>query len=159
MPLWDISAYSRGCKNRSPNHEKSLGMSRLGKIARRTFLIGSAAVVGGVAFGVYKYRSEGENPLLDDLGANEAAITPYVKIDANGITLITPRADKGQGAYSIQAALIAEELDVDLDQINVDPGPPAQPITTRPSPAKLCHLNPLMTGSWPKACAQLRMRL
>jgi isoquinoline 1-oxidoreductase beta subunit len=100
-------------------------MSRLGKIARRTFLIGSAAVVGGVAFGVYKYRSEGENPLLDDLGANEAAITPYVKIDANGITLITPRADKGQGAYSIQAALIAEELDVDLDQINVDPGPPS----------------------------------
>ena len=99
-------------------------MSRLGKIARRTFLIGSAAVVGGVAFGVYKYRSEGENPLLDDLGPDEAAITPYVKIDENGITLITPRADKGQGAYSIQAALIAEELDVDLDQINIDPGPP-----------------------------------
>ena len=100
-------------------------MSRLGEIARRTFLIGSAAVVGGVAFGVYKYRSEGENPLLEDLGTDEAAITPYVKIDANGITLITPRADKGQGAYSIQAALIAEELDVDLDQINVDPGPPS----------------------------------
>ncbi|MDB2475991.1 molybdopterin-dependent oxidoreductase [Paracoccaceae bacterium] len=100
-------------------------MSRFGKIARRTFLIGSAAVVGGVAFGAYKYRSEGENPLLEDLGTNEAAITPYVKIDANGITLITPRADKGQGAYSIQAALIAEELDVDLDQINVDPGPPS----------------------------------
>ena len=39
-------------------------MSRLGKIARRTFLIGSAAVVGGVAFGAHKYRSEGENPLL-----------------------------------------------------------------------------------------------
>jgi len=88
-------------------------------------LIGSAAIVGGVAFGIYKYRSDGENPLLDDLGTDEAAITPYVKIDTNGITLITPRADKGQGAYSIQAALIAEELDVDLDQINVDPGPPS----------------------------------
>ena len=38
-------------------------MSRLGKIARRTFLIGSAAIVGGVAFGIYKYRSNGENPV------------------------------------------------------------------------------------------------
>lgn len=28
--------------------------------------------------------------------------------DASGITLITPRADKGQGAYSIQAALIVQ---------------------------------------------------
>lgn len=30
-------------------------MSRLGTIARRGFLIGSAAVAGGVVFGVYKY--------------------------------------------------------------------------------------------------------
>jgi isoquinoline 1-oxidoreductase beta subunit len=31
-------------------------MSRIGKIARRTFLIGSAAIAGGVAFGVYMVR-------------------------------------------------------------------------------------------------------
>ena len=99
-------------------------MSRIGKIARRTFLIGSAAVVGGVAFGYYMYKRDPKNPLLDDLGANQAALTPYVKIDATGITLITPRADKGQGAYSVQAALLAEELDVRLDQIRVDPGVP-----------------------------------
>jgi isoquinoline 1-oxidoreductase beta subunit len=55
----------------------------------------------------------------------EAALTPYVRIDAEGVTLITPRADKGQGAYSVQAALIAEELDIELDQIRVDPGPPS----------------------------------
>ena len=30
-------------------------MSRLGKIARRSFLVGSVAVVGGVAFGYYMY--------------------------------------------------------------------------------------------------------
>ena len=99
-------------------------MSRLGKIARRTFLIGSAAIAGGVAFGYYMYKRPPHNPLLDDLAEGEAALTPYVKIDANGITLITPRADMGQGAYSVQAALLAEELDVDLDQVRVDPGPP-----------------------------------
>ncbi|MEM8690729.1 MAG: molybdopterin cofactor-binding domain-containing protein [Pseudomonadota bacterium] len=100
-------------------------MSKLGKIARRSFLVGSVAIAGGVAFGYYSYRKPAKNPLLDDLIQGEAALTPYVKIDANGITLITPRADSGQGAYSVQAALIAEELDVALDQVNVDPGPPS----------------------------------
>ncbi|NDW60458.1 hypothetical protein G0P98_28945, partial [Yangia sp. PrR004] len=66
------------------------------------------------------------NPLLDDLKDGEAAITPFVKIDANGITLITPRADKGQGAYSIQAYLIAEELDIDPATATITPGMPGQ---------------------------------
>ena len=94
-------------------------------IARRTFLIGSAAIVGGVAFGVYKYRTPHANPLLDDLPEGAAALTHYVLITGQDITLITPRADKGQGATSVQAALIAEELDVELDQIKTDPGPPS----------------------------------
>ncbi|MBW3245107.1 molybdopterin-dependent oxidoreductase [Epibacterium sp. DP7N7-1] len=101
-------------------------MSRAGKIARRTFLIGSAAIVGGVAFGVYMAKKPIPNPLLDDLKDGEAAITPFVKIDANGITLITPRADKGQGAYSIQAYLIAEELDIDPATATITPGMPGQ---------------------------------
>lgn len=100
-------------------------MSKLGKIARRTFLIGSAAIVGGVAFGYYAYKKPAVNPLLDGLADGEAALTPYVKIDASGITLITPRADSGQGAYSVQAIMIAEELDVELDQFKVDPGVPS----------------------------------
>ncbi len=100
-------------------------MGKLRTIARRTFLIGSAAIAGGVVFGVYAYQKPGKNPLLETLADGEATITPYIKITADGITLITPRADKGQGAYSLQAALIAEELDVDLDQVSVDPGPPS----------------------------------
>lgn len=100
-------------------------MGAVTKIARRTFLVGSVAVMGGIAFGFYAYKKPGENPLLADLAEGEAAITPYVLINADGITLITPRADKGQGSYSVQAALIAEELDVELNQIKADPGPPA----------------------------------
>ena len=99
-------------------------MGKIKKIARCTFLIGSVAIAGGVAFGVYKYKMPYANPLLDNLAEGEAALTPYVKIDASGITLITPRADSGQGAYSVQAILIAEELDVELDQVKVDPGMP-----------------------------------
>lgn len=99
-------------------------MPRIGKIARRTFLIGSAAIAGGVAFGTYTVRRDIPNPLLDDLANGEAAITPFVKIDASGITLITPRGDKGQGAYSIQAYMIAEELDIDPHSATITPGMP-----------------------------------
>lgn len=100
-------------------------MGRLKTIARRTFLIGSASIIGGVAFGYARYKRPVANPLLDGLEAGEAALTPYVLITADGITLITPHAEMGQGTYSMQAALLAEELDVRLDQIKADPGPPS----------------------------------
>jgi isoquinoline 1-oxidoreductase beta subunit len=98
-------------------------MGRAGRVARRTVLLGSAALAGGVAFGVWTFRREGENPLLAGLGPGEAALTPYVLIDATGVTLVTPRADVGQGATSIQAHLLAEELDVDPHAVRTDPGP------------------------------------
>ena len=100
-------------------------MSRVRTITRRAFLVGSAAVAGGVAFGVYTVRKPHANPLAKGLGAGQAALTPYVRIDGDGVTLITPRADMGQGAYHVQAALLAEELDVALEDIRVDPGPPS----------------------------------
>ena len=99
-------------------------MSRMATLARRAFLVGSAAVAGGVAFGYYSYRRAPANPLLSRLGPGETALTPYVLIDQSGVTIITPRADLGQGAYSLQAALVAEELDVAWADIKVDPGPP-----------------------------------
>ena len=58
-------------------------MGKIKTIARRTFLIGSAAIVGGVAFGVYKYKTPYPNPLLKNLADGEAGLTPYVRIDAS----------------------------------------------------------------------------
>ncbi|MFN3207958.1 MAG: molybdopterin cofactor-binding domain-containing protein [Roseovarius sp.] len=98
-------------------------MGRVGKIARRTFLVGAVAAAGGVAFGIWRYQTPYRNPLLAGLNQGEAALTPYVLIRPDGITLITPRADKGQGAYQVQAVLLAEELDV-TTEVSVDPGPP-----------------------------------
>ena len=98
-------------------------MGKLGTIARRTFLIGSAAVAGGVAFGVYKVRQAAPNPLLGDLPQGATALTPYVRIDGQGVTLIAPRAEMGQGIHTTLAALVAEELDVAWDGIRVEHGP------------------------------------
>jgi isoquinoline 1-oxidoreductase subunit beta len=100
-------------------------MSGVRKIARRTFLVGSAAVAGGVAFGVSN-RGAAANPLCPDLGTGEVPWTPYIRLDQTGVTIITPRADVGQGAYSVLAALVAEELDVKWEDVKVDPGLPSE---------------------------------
>jgi isoquinoline 1-oxidoreductase beta subunit len=100
-------------------------MSRIGKIARRTFLIGSAAIAGGVAFGVYMVRRPVANPLEDGLAEGAATFNPWVLIDSDRVTLITPHADKGQGVVSSQAALIAEELDIEFGQFDISFGPPS----------------------------------
>ncbi len=98
-------------------------MARIGKIVRRTFLIGSAAIIGGVAFGVYYVNRPAPNPLKPREG--EAALNPFVLIDQNGVTLFAPRAEMGQGVKTTWAALLAEELDVELDQVTVLHGPAA----------------------------------
>lgn len=101
-------------------------MGRVRTIARRSFLIGSATILGGVAFGAYFVTRPTPNPLLEDLAEGEAALTPFVKITPDGITLIVPRADVGQGIASTQAMLIAEELDIDPSSATLDPGQPHQ---------------------------------
>lgn len=98
-------------------------MSRAGRIARRTFLIGSAAIAGGVAFGAWRYTRPLPDPFSAGLPQGTAALTPYVLIDAQGVTLIAPRADKGQGTRWLQAALIAEELDIDPARVRIESGP------------------------------------
>jgi isoquinoline 1-oxidoreductase beta subunit len=99
-------------------------MASIGKIARRTFLIGSAAIVGGVAFGAYYVSRPAPNPLKPTDG--EAVLNPFVLIDQQGVTLFAPRAEMGQGVHTTWPALIAEELDVELDQVRVLHGPAAK---------------------------------
>lgn len=99
-------------------------MSKIGKIARRTFLIGAAAVAGGVAVGYYYYQRDPKNPLEDRLAEGEATFNPYIKIAGdNSITIYTGRSEMGQGVSTTLAAMVAEELDVSLSQITVEPGP------------------------------------
>ena len=68
-------------------------MGRVKTIARRTFLIGSVAVACGVAFGTYMVKRDPGNPLVDDQQAGEAVFNPWVKIDGEKITLITPACE------------------------------------------------------------------
>ncbi|WP_411839279.1 molybdopterin cofactor-binding domain-containing protein [Paracoccus sp. ME4] len=118
-------------------------MARIGRIARRGFLIGSVAVAGGVAFGAWRYA----RPLPDPFaGSGERALNPYVLIDAEGVTLVAPRADKGQGARWLQAALIAEELDIDPATARIVPGPVSPTYYNRALIADFLPFAPTDTG-------------
>ncbi len=99
-------------------------MARIAKIARRGFLIGSAAILGGVAFGTYKYHQPAPNPLSPKAG--QTALNPFVMIDQSGVTLVAPRAEMGQGVRTSWVALIAEELDLAPESVKVIHGPAAK---------------------------------
>jgi len=98
-------------------------VSLLPGITRRRFLIGSAAVAGGVAFGIHARLDDADLP--DVLGAapNDIVLNPWVVISDSGITVITPRAEMGQGIHTTLAALVAEELDVPMSQVRAEHGP------------------------------------
>lgn len=98
-------------------------MGKLKTFTRRSFLIGSTAIVGGIAFGYYQYKQPQENPLIKKAKLNQSIITPYIKIDQQGVTIITPRAEMGQGVHTTLAALVAEELDLNWKNIKVEHGP------------------------------------
>ncbi|MEL6521841.1 MAG: molybdopterin cofactor-binding domain-containing protein, partial [Pseudomonadota bacterium] len=102
----------------------------LGKILRRGFLVGSAAIAGGVAFGTYRYVQPFDNPLKP--GPGEVTLNPYVLIRTDGISIVTPRAEMGQGIHTTLAAMVAEELDVAWDQITAIHGPTAEAYLNAP---------------------------
>ena len=79
---------------------------------------------------IYCFRQSGPNPLESKLAAGEVSLNPYIKIAGNGqITIITPRAEMGQGAQTGLAQLVAEELDVPLDAVAWNTGRRPRPIS------------------------------
>ncbi len=52
-------------------------------------------------------------------------LNPYLIIDPDGVSIVTPRAEMGQGVYTTLAALVAEELDLPWDAVRTLHGPAA----------------------------------
>jgi len=54
----------------------------------------------------------------------EAEVNPYIFIDSKGkITLFNHRPEMGQGTYEAIPMIIAEELEVNIDDVNITPSP------------------------------------
>jgi CO/xanthine dehydrogenase Mo-binding subunit len=99
---------------------------------RRALLQASGLAVGFLWLGVPRmaqalvtpHRQPGDAAaaLLD--GAPPFAPNAFIRIDANGaIRLVMPMVEMGQAIYTGSCMLLAEELDVDLDQIEVEHAP------------------------------------
>jgi isoquinoline 1-oxidoreductase beta subunit len=87
------------------------------RASRRGFLIGAAAVAGGVAIG-FRPAPAQETPVADAPPQNP--LTAYVIITADDrVTVISSQFEMGQGAYNGLATLVAEELGCRWDQIDV----------------------------------------
>jgi len=110
------------------------------KLSRRLLLTGGGLLFGFAVLGRSKAWAAAE-PEMKALGAYDGSgsdfpgFAPggYVRIGRDGrIVLIMPSTEMGQGIYTAEAMLIAEELEVGLDQIEVAAAPPqavyAQPL-------------------------------
>jgi isoquinoline 1-oxidoreductase beta subunit len=96
---------------------------------RRTFLIGSAAAVGGVAGG----RARGARAWSSAFEAQAAALVAgdgesllggWIKIGSDDwVTVYIPHVDMGQGIHTALAMMAAEELDADWSRVRTERAP------------------------------------
>jgi isoquinoline 1-oxidoreductase beta subunit len=75
---------------------------------------------------VSPHRQPGDAAAAAADGAPAFAPNAFVRIDADGtIRLVMPMVEMGQAIYTGSCMLLAEELDVDLDQIRLQHAPPS----------------------------------
>jgi isoquinoline 1-oxidoreductase beta subunit len=99
------------------------GFASEGGVSRRTFLQVNAAAGGGMLIGFYLPAVRA----APATAANAGAFAPnaFVRIGRDDtVTLIMPQVEMGQGTYTSMPMLIAEELEVDLGQIELEAAPP-----------------------------------
>src|SRR6266446_6870748 len=94
-------------------------------VSRREFVTVLGAAGGGLLLG---YR-------VDEARAAPTAFAPnaFIRIgNDGGITLIMPQVEMGQGMYTSMPMLLAEELEVGLDQVQLEHAPPDDRLYANP---------------------------
>lgn len=98
-------------------------------LPRRALLQAAAATTGVVLLGFTL-------PLPRARAAQPQALfapNAFIRIEHNGrITLICPQAEMGQGIYTAIAMILADELGVSLEQVDLEPAPPSDALYGNP---------------------------
>ena len=91
---------------------------------RRTFL--KAGVLGGSGLVINLALPLALRPALaQSMTSTAFAPNAFIRIDLqNVVTLVMPMVEMGQGIYTAMAMLLAEELEVGLDQVHLEHAPP-----------------------------------
>ena len=102
--------------------------SRECNLSRRTFLGVGAAAGGGLLLSVGL-------PARNARAADVSSFTPnaFVRIGRDEwVTLIMHKVEMGQGTYTSMPMLLAEELEVDLNQVRLEHAPPSDDLYAEP---------------------------
>jgi isoquinoline 1-oxidoreductase beta subunit len=99
-----------------------------GLLSRRGFLIGGAALGGGLVLSLSLPGGGSEAATAGSFVPNA-----FVRLDRSGEIVFTmPYVEMGQGTYTSIPMLIAEELGVGLDQIRLEHAPPNEKLYANP---------------------------
>lgn len=98
----------------------------LHNMRRRTFLLAGLGAGGALFFGWSltppRQRLRGKHAPLT--GPNEVALNGWLTISADDtVTIVSPKAEMGQGIHTALAMLVAEELDCDWARVRVTHAP------------------------------------
>jgi isoquinoline 1-oxidoreductase subunit beta len=102
-----------------------------GNVSRRTFLRASTAAGGGLllSFALPAHFAVAAETSV----AEEFVPNAFIRIGRDGrITLIMNQVEMGQGTYTSMPMLIAEELEVDLSQVQLEHAPPDDKLYANP---------------------------
>ncbi len=103
---------------------------RASELTRRGFIQAGAAAGGGLMLSLRLPLARGEAEAAD---ADRFAPNAFIRIDRDGrIVLIMPYVEMGQGTYTAIPMLIAEELEVDLNQVHLEHAPPNEKLYVNP---------------------------
>jgi isoquinoline 1-oxidoreductase beta subunit len=96
------------------------------RVSRRDFVVVIAAAGGGLLLGCRVDGRRSLPPSVESVDSAPPAFAPnaFVRIGTDGVvTVILPQAEMGQGVYTALPMLVAEELEVGLDQVKVEHAP------------------------------------
>ena len=99
--------------------------------SRREFLQASLTVGGALVLG-FHFSWAGAAPATQ----KQALFAPnaFIRIDAKGtVTFIIPQAEMGQGVYTSLSMILAEELDVAWERVQVEAAPPSDKLYGNPT--------------------------
>ncbi|MBK0380466.1 xanthine dehydrogenase family protein molybdopterin-binding subunit [Mucilaginibacter segetis] len=91
-------------------------------ISRRNFLRAAGLTGTALCLGLYFPASSKESEVFNagDEEASGIELNSWIKIDKDGkVTLVDHRAEMGQGSYQSVPQILAEELEVDLNNVNI----------------------------------------
>src|SRR5262245_27393175 len=104
--------------------DREVEKARSKGLSRRTFLHASAAFGGGllVAFSFPPLTRMGQAAAAESFAPNG-----FIRIDRDGrVTIIVCQVEMGQGTFTSCPMLVAEELEVDLSQVQTEQAPPSE---------------------------------